>query len=883
MALLPRPQTQIVFSSRTISSVALLLFVGSAAAQDAPKAPSGEAAPTPATAAPAAVAPPQPSAAVTKPSSTEPTLPEVKVIQDSPKPAPVKEATPQEAPKTKPKTVVVKATTPSPKPKIKPAPPSAPATKPTPQLSNAAQTEPQPPVPAFETSPGQQNPLANPGTPSANVAPVNGLAGSPGAQPATGIDTQKLANDPVFSVGDVLKESPGVSLKQGNGPRDMGISIRGSNARNGFGVRNIVVLEDGFPVTQPDGLSRTDLTDPHAYSGVDVWRGPSSALFGNYATGGAINFRTRKGGEINGFETGSEFGSFNYVNNYLVAGGKSGAFEAALFVSDVRGDGHHEYSDFNTQTINALMSVRVTEADTVTVKVINNNLHTALPFRYSLNQFLLNPYQDGCHSAATAAPGCQTQRYSATGNSTAPNGVAQTAEQAGAARDDRRTIIGTRWDHKFDADSSWRVQYVADDRNIRQPTSNTSAKGDFFSHNITTDYAQRTTLAGLPATFMIAGFWNYLPIDSDTYFVAPGGGAVHGLLSQNSVGYTMNFGARAREEIKVTDTITAVAGIGVEKTLLEGTNRSFRYNNAGVLTSSTQVSADRSFTNVAPELGILYQPDSAWQWRARVATGYGAPQISNLFVTPTGVAGNNTELDAQRNVGYDLGFDWTPTAGISVSVTGFYEFFKNELVSQSPGAGLSAYTFNAPASEHRGVEASVDLRPAPGWRMTAAYTFNDQYYTDYTERLSRTGPNVSVAFDRAGNKIPGVAPHEVTARLGYDEQSGILKGWGAFVEYQWRDAFFMENANFLKATDAEIVNVNVHYNRAFERGPFRAIGAYFEVRNIFDEAYIGAANNIANSLAASGVQNDASVLANTSGTIYSGAPRTFYGGVKLKF
>ena len=33
---------------------------------------------------------------------------------------------------------------------------------------------------------------------------------------------------------DVLRETPGISIKQGNGPRDMGISIRGSNARNGF-------------------------------------------------------------------------------------------------------------------------------------------------------------------------------------------------------------------------------------------------------------------------------------------------------------------------------------------------------------------------------------------------------------------------------------------------------------------------------------------------------------------------------------------------------------------------------------------------------------------------------------------------------------------------
>ena len=127
----------------------------------------------------------------------------------------------------------------------------------------------------------------------------------PNGQPVTTIGKDRYDNEPAFSIGEILRESPGVSFKQGNGPRDLGISIRGSNARNGFGIRNIVVLEDGFPVTQPDGLSRTDLTDPHAYGGVDVYRGPSSAMFGNYATGGAINFRLWRGGEINGARFGT--------------------------------------------------------------------------------------------------------------------------------------------------------------------------------------------------------------------------------------------------------------------------------------------------------------------------------------------------------------------------------------------------------------------------------------------------------------------------------------------------------------------------------------------------------------------------------------------------
>jgi iron complex outermembrane recepter protein len=70
---------------------------------------------------------------------------------------------------------------------------------------------------------------------------------APPGQTETTIDRSQFDNRPAFSIGDVLRDSPGISVKQGNGPRDVGISIRGSNARNGFGIRNIVIFEDGFP------------------------------------------------------------------------------------------------------------------------------------------------------------------------------------------------------------------------------------------------------------------------------------------------------------------------------------------------------------------------------------------------------------------------------------------------------------------------------------------------------------------------------------------------------------------------------------------------------------------------------------------------------------
>jgi iron complex outermembrane receptor protein len=430
----------------------------------------------------------------------------------------------------------------------------------------------------------------------------------------------------------------------------------------------------------------------------------------------------------------------------------------------------------------------------------------------------------------------------------------------------------------LDSNTEWQVQFVVDDRNISQPTGATSAIGDFLSYNASTYISQRYAFFGMPAVHLLGIYYNTLPNDSDTVNIKPGGNATLGVRTQNVTGRTTNYGARVREEITPAQAWTVVLGGAVEASQVDGVSTSF----APTGNPASTISANRDFTNRAFEAGLLYRPDPQWQFRGRVASGYGTPQIGNLFVTQAGVAGNNTDLQSQTNIGYDLGFDWTPARWLTLSVTGFYEFFKDELVTQSPGAGLQNFTFNAPASEHRGIEIAADWRPAIGWRGTIAYLFNDQVYTDYVERLSAGA--LSNAFDRVGNKIPGNSPHELLARFGYEQAFGAFKGLGAYAEYQWKDAFYMDNGNHLKAPGYDLVNLNVHYTPEISSPYFSGLTMFAEVRNVFDQTYIASANNIANSLnGVSGLENSGSVLANSTGSIYAGMPRTLYGGFRVKF
>lgn len=548
------------------------------------------------------------------------------------------------------------------------------------------------------------------------------------------VERDRIDNVTGFSVKEIVEETPGVFLKQGNGPRDVGISIRGSGAKQAFGVRNIKVYEDGFPVTQSDGLSRTDITDPHAYEGVDVIRGPSSALYDNYALGGVANFRLRRGRDIDGIDLGNDFGSFGYQNHYVHIGGQHQALEYSLFGSHVRGDGWIDNSEFNTTTENLLATYTPDDTRSHTFKFINNDLETRVPSRLTLNELRANPRDAGKTFVNRPAGGGDTVD----------------AELAAQGREDRRTIVGARYEHKLGSATDWRILGTYDVKDINQTFSTI---GDNVNPNfqMATDLTHRNTLLGFNATHYTGLFFNNVDVESSSFFNrADGVPGRRGALQSQTRGYHRNFGGRVREEVQFSPACTGVLGVGAETSIVNAELRNRRAAEAYDI-----INVDREFLNVAPEAAVIFTPNDQLQVHGRVGTGYGIPGIGQLTATaPNGDPGNNTAIETQTNVGVELGADWQAHGTLGLSLTGYYEFFFNEFVTQFSSVTGRSFTDNAPEAEHRGIEAAIDWRPWDGWRMTTAYTFNDHIYTKFLETIGAGA--IRQTLDRSGKHIPGV-------------------------------------------------------------------------------------------------------------------------------
>ncbi len=733
-------------------------------------------------------------------------------------------------------------------------------------------------------------------------AQASAVTEAPLAQTITSVDRQDTKDSADFTIQESLELVPGVTTITGNGPRDISISLRGSNDRQSYGIRNALLFEDGFQVTQPDGLGRADLTDPHAYEGIDAVQGPSSTIYGNNANDGAIFFRTRPGAEVDGVDFGTDVGSYQFVNNYVTIGRAGENYDYSVFLSNVNGkQSYIPNFQFNTATANILATFAPDKQDRVTFKFINNDLDTALPVRLSLNQYLANPFQKGCvgyDSASANTNNCSTDHVYV--NGIAGSEVYVTPDVIQNGRHDRRTVVGARWEHDLSSTSTWRTQAVWDDKDIDQPTGATTARGSTPSFILQSDITRTGTLLGHRSVTYGGACLKYEDTNSNGYNLTPNGSL--GAYTSAAFGTISGACIHLREEFSLNDRVTVVGGIGYEHTTLSDGETLYTYSSSAAPTTANY-NVNRDYNNFAPEAAILVRATSSLALHSRFGTGYGTPQNSAFFINSQGVYGLNSTLQAQTNWGIDFGADWTVARNIVFSSTGFYERFTNEIVTQSPGAGLLSYSFNIPSSAHRGVVTAIDWHPLPqavsGLRLRAAYQFDPQIYRSYTEQLSAGSGTGNVCpilvatgacdtFNRAGNRIPGVVPNNLSLRLVYENPSSHRGSFGSYLETNYRSAFWLDNANLLAAPSATVMNFDIHYDPAPEHGIWSRTHFYFDLQNLANRTYVGSASNITDTITTLGVENpgygsSTALAATATGAIYAGAPRLSIGGFRIKF
>ncbi len=653
-------------------------------------------------------------------------------------------------------------------------------------------------------------------------------------------------SQPTRTMKESMESLPGIVLRQANGPRDFSMMIRGQGAKTTFAIRDIKVYEDGISQTQSDGLSRLDMQDPWFMRSVEVIRGASSSLYDNYALGGMVHFRTRRGSDIHGLETFLSGGSFGFQKYGLAFGQATDRFDIAMFGSQMAADGFIQHSNYNTQTLNFNIRYKLDDRQNFYFKAITNWLNTKVPTRLTQGQFFADERQAG---------GAQTPCTPGTYNPGCANAIL-----LDQSRVDTRTIIGGIYERQIDANTVLTVEADYDLKDIQQSFSqiieNTNPNYKSYA-----DLRHDGRLGAMPLKSYVGFFVNYMDQKGNTFQNLADGFGTKGTLLQNTRGSIFNIGGRFREELEFYQNWTFAVGLGFEQSTIsvDATN----YNPTTALVD-TRASINRSYLNWAPEGALIWKPSVDYRNWIRASTGYGIPQFNNLLRDPvTGLPGSNFDLRPQKNLNLELGTEMRLHPTLLVHLVGFYTFFRDEIITQVI-SGNNTASVNAPSSRYRGVELFAEWRPVSGLRVSGAYTHINTEYINFSDRTA------SGFIVRDGNQVPNVPTDTLNGKLEYYHAP---TGWGAWIEGNYSNSYFLNNSNTFGFPSYVTGNINVHKNIELSKSSwFRFAKLFVQVDNIADTTY-----------AASGQVITGETHAQAAGrqAFYAGYGRAIYGGVTL--
>ena len=527
---------------------------------------------------------------------------------------------------------------------------------------------------------------------------------------------------PGLALTDALSAVPGVQVdNRFNYALGERISVRGQSARAQFGVRGIRVLVDGIPATLPDGQTTLNHVDPSALGRAEVIRGPASALYGN-ASGGVIRLSTAP---PPGVPLASEHralaGSHGLLRLETSAGGRAGPAAYRAYVSRLSYGGFREHA--TAENLNA-----------------GGMLHLARGADEVRLSFTAVRY-DALNPGSLTDSLLRVDR----GAAFARNVQQRTGEEG------RQGQAGVWWRHPTGA-GALEVAAYALARSIDNPIPTSIIDLD-------------RRVGGVRASWSAqAGPLRWLA------------GAEREDQRDDRLNFANQAGERGGRTLDHRERVTSSSGFA------QGTASLGRMEVLGALrydhfrfavrdrllsTDNLDDSGARTMARLSPALGVSFAATERLALYANLATAFETPTTTELANRPTGAGGFNPELQPQRTVSAEVGAKARLAPWAWVEGAAYRARVHDALIPfEVAGSAGRVFYRNAGQARHRGVEASAVLTPRPGWTARAAYTWTD----------ARFGRYVVNGQDRAGNPVPGVAPHRLDVSLLAAPERGPVAG-----------------------------------------------------------------------------------------------------------
>lgn len=612
------------------------------------------------------------------------------------------------------------------------------------------------------------------------------------------VSKENIQNTRMFGIKEALTGLAGVQSESKNGGYDSRLIIRGAGLKAQYGVREIMVLLDGVPITDPDGMSRFDFVDTQMVDHVDVVKGPNSTMYGANAAGGVVNIITKSPlEETKRLKVG--FGSDNTQMYNAILGTSIGSTYVTLAGSRKSTDGWRAWNKFDTNQGSLKVAHLIDAKTALELNFSYTEANIQLPGTLTRAQF------DNDITQLTSEPWKNSGRYS--------------------------TIYNTSL--KFDKEiGDLKIKALAYFQNWHHfhPVTGIINDGgaDIYGADIQADW--KHTLFGAAATLTtgVAGQMDtpngsqYAYRDVVKIAAGPQAGRITSTLSDAKGGLASTnndtiskWGVYAQESIRPTDSWIIDTGIRFDQVffdLNQENYQSFNYSTGKYVIGRSTDKVNKDFIQVSPRIGAVYKINDIYSLYGTVSTGFQTPQSSELE--------KNQNLNPVKTINYETGARARFYGGHTIDLSLFYMDVTDEVVLTYLTGGETTYN-NAGSTIKKGIELAYKYQILLGLFLGGTYTYSDFRFDKFNEPIS------GVTYNRDGNRLPYVPEHQYNFYAFYKHPSGFK---AKLDTYSWGE-YYVDNANSGKYHGYDfLTNAMVGYED-------KQWDITFDVNNIFDKHY----------------------------------------------
>jgi len=574
-------------------------------------------------------------------------------------------------------------------------------------------------------------------------------------------DSDAMDRELVFSVEDLLRYEPGVSMRNEGGRFGAsGPSIRGIGGNRVLMEVDGVRLPDAFAIGSFASASR-DVLDTDLLKRVEIVRGSASSLYGSDAIGGVLAFTTKDPEDVlgaGGRPGLSVKGGYSGRDDSSMAGatfaGRAGEWSALLAYT--HRDGHEIRNRGDVAGAGALRTEPVPQdhySDSVLAKFVFDASESQR-LRLTLEGTRDDLFTDVLSSVSAVAPmagGSQTtallgndvQRRSriALDHEFAPTSARWLDRGEWRLYWQRSETSQETLEHRLSASFSGLVTPQARWRDFEFEQKETGGEVTLFG-SFETGVAAHTLAYGLEyvetrTAQLRTGLQTNLATGTTSSTILPDVFPVRDF----PLTTTRQASAFVQDEIRVGD-FTVTPGLRLDDySLRPEVDGIFAADNPGFQPARIDE------RNLSPKLGVMYRLSSRSTAYLNYAAGFRAPPsddanigFENLAFGYTAIA--NPDLKSETSDGFEAGWRYAGGEGGYVLLAGYYnlydDFIESRVGTIDPVSGLIVFqSQNLSAVRIYGMEAAAGLPLEPlvpmlrgvSMRLAAAYARGDNHST----------------------------------------------------------------------------------------------------------------------------------------------------------